>query len=179
MTKLCTKCKIEKNRAEFYKDKRSKVGLESWCKSCVKSHHKQYYQDNNKELKANKKQYWLDNKEQLKADHKQYQADRRVSDPLYKLINNLRCLLGHSIKRGGYKKNTKTQELLGASFDTVMAHFQVSWLQRHSNPLPDKFEIHHIIENHTATTEKELIKLQHYTNLMPVSYEEHKELHGV
>lgn len=34
--KKCSKCKIEKEKTEFYKEKRSKQGLQSMCKECFK-----------------------------------------------------------------------------------------------------------------------------------------------
>lgn len=36
--KICTKCKQEKPRDEFYRARGSKSGLHSWCKVCVKAH---------------------------------------------------------------------------------------------------------------------------------------------
>jgi hypothetical protein len=33
-TKQCSRCKTSKNRSEFSLAKRSKDGLQSWCKSC-------------------------------------------------------------------------------------------------------------------------------------------------
>lgn len=34
--KICTKCEVEKERHSFYNDKRSKDGLRSWCKECIR-----------------------------------------------------------------------------------------------------------------------------------------------
>lgn len=34
--KICTKCGVEKLKKEFYKDNRSKGGLQSMCKECFK-----------------------------------------------------------------------------------------------------------------------------------------------
>lgn len=34
--KQCSKCKIEKEKTEFYKEKRSKQGVQSMCKECFK-----------------------------------------------------------------------------------------------------------------------------------------------
>lgn len=59
-TKVCSKCKVEKSPTEFYKDKRTKDGLQYNCKTCLKSyfeekreHHlarHKIYRDTNKEL---------------------------------------------------------------------------------------------------------------------------------
>ena len=45
MKKICSKCKIEKDLEEFYKDSRSKDGKQSMCKTCIKK----YYKDNKPE----------------------------------------------------------------------------------------------------------------------------------
>lgn len=34
--KTCTKCGVEKHKKDFYKDSRSKLGLQSMCKGCFK-----------------------------------------------------------------------------------------------------------------------------------------------
>lgn len=38
-TKRCTKCKVQKTNAAFYKDKRDKSGFACWCKQCRKEWH--------------------------------------------------------------------------------------------------------------------------------------------
>lgn len=38
--KICTKCKIEKNELEFYKDSNQKDGFRSHCKGCVSIYRK-------------------------------------------------------------------------------------------------------------------------------------------
>lgn len=52
MSKVCTKCKVEKPVVDFYKDKRHSCGLQSHCKLCFKKQHDEYH---------NSKQYreWL------------------------------------------------------------------------------------------------------------------------
>jgi len=35
--KTCSKCKVEKDAREFYRDKRNRDGLQSQCKACIKS----------------------------------------------------------------------------------------------------------------------------------------------
>jgi hypothetical protein len=46
MTKVCTKCKEEKPKSEFYKDKQNTSGLKSWCKTCSHSYTKELNKKN-------------------------------------------------------------------------------------------------------------------------------------
>ena len=65
--KKCSKCKIEKELTEFYKDKAKKDGLRSDCKSCQKASHKAYREANKEKIKAKKKAYREANKDKIKA----------------------------------------------------------------------------------------------------------------
>jgi hypothetical protein len=84
--KTCTKCKIEKDFSEFYKDIRSTDNHWSSCKECAKQYRlfnsdkiKQYKlnnKNNRKIYKLNNKdkiyQYEINNKERLREYRKQY-----------------------------------------------------------------------------------------------------------
>lgn len=60
--KRCSKCKEEKSRESFHKDKRSKDGLQCCCKECKKK-----YQDNHKnEIKKYRDEYYENNKDKKK-----------------------------------------------------------------------------------------------------------------
>jgi hypothetical protein len=41
-SKECTKCKINKDRNEFFSNSRNKNGLSSWCKKCIKENNDLY-----------------------------------------------------------------------------------------------------------------------------------------
>ena len=47
-TKICTKCKIEKELKNFNRQARSKDGYQQWCKKC-KAEHKVVWRDNTKD----------------------------------------------------------------------------------------------------------------------------------
>jgi len=59
MTKMCTKCKIEKSVGEFYKNRRLKDSLSIWCKACQGESQKEYQQKYraSKHSKAYQKMY--------------------------------------------------------------------------------------------------------------------------
>lgn len=45
-TKICSKCKKEKDIKEFSKDRTTKDGLRYWCKECVSKYNKEFHQKN-------------------------------------------------------------------------------------------------------------------------------------
>lgn len=47
--KICTKCNVEKELSEFYKDKSKKDGLSSSCKECKTAQNKAYMKAHQKE----------------------------------------------------------------------------------------------------------------------------------
>lgn len=69
-TKICKKCGRELPLECFGKDKRSKDGLQHWCKSCKKQHNKQYRAEHAEYFK----QWRADNAEHKKQYNKQYRA---------------------------------------------------------------------------------------------------------
>ena len=84
--KDCTKCGISKLKNCFGKDKKTKDGLNYYCKDCRKG----YYQENKDEIKAHKAKpeikskrseynakYYQENKDEIKAyEAKRYQENR-------------------------------------------------------------------------------------------------------
>ena len=65
--KVCNKCKQKKPFEEFHKYGKSKDGLQSWCKDCVK----QYYEQNKESIREQRKQYREQNKESIKQYYEQ------------------------------------------------------------------------------------------------------------
>lgn len=62
-TKVCTKCGIDKNLEEFYKDKATKTGRDSDCKICANSKTKKYRKVNPEKVKIIEVRSYLKNKE--------------------------------------------------------------------------------------------------------------------
>jgi hypothetical protein len=52
-TKICTKCKFEKDLQSFHTRKQSKDGLAFWCRECFKSHWKKRYYENHEHYRNN------------------------------------------------------------------------------------------------------------------------------
>ena len=82
--KKCNNCGLEKPISEFYKNKRSKDGLQSNCKSCVKAYYvankderKAYREANKDEIKDYQKAWYEANKDERKAYKKAWYEDNK------------------------------------------------------------------------------------------------------
>ena len=239
--KMCLKCEEAKPISEFYKDKKAKDGLHSYCKSCVKEYSKkwqkvnperakkankkwrevnsEYNKENSKKwkkanpekIKENNKRWKKANpeynkrwkkanpektkesvrnwrkanpeynkkwhkansekvkerikkwREENKEYKKEYDKNRKAIDPLFKLQCNIRSLIGKSLKKQDYTKNSKTYEILGIGYEEFY-----NWLNdKVSNGLntnTDDFHLDHVIPVSLGQTEEEILKLSHYSN---------------
>ena len=54
-TKICSKCKVEKDICEYHKDKNKKDGLNTYCKLCAINHSKEYYEKNKEKINEKSK----------------------------------------------------------------------------------------------------------------------------
>jgi len=141
--KECSFCKKDKKIFEFNKNKSKIFGLNSQCKNCVKI---------NKNLDY----------------YRKYYNNRRKTEPLFKLKCTLRSRTIQAFKTKGYRKNTKTQEMLGVDWEVAKKNLERQFTEGMSWNNHGEWHIDHIIPLASANTEEELIKLCHYKNLQPL-----------
>jgi hypothetical protein len=90
MTRICTKCGIEKNLSEFSYHPLGKFNTRSKCKLCCtkesiiynnlhKKERKRYYLDNKEKLLKQHKEYHIKNKEHVKEQTKDYRERKHTS----------------------------------------------------------------------------------------------------
>lgn len=83
-TKICTKCKVERPIELFSKNKKSKDGLENWCKICRKEmyiadrekrleYQKNYKNEDEERFKEQQKRSRAKNKQRVYEEYKRYQ----------------------------------------------------------------------------------------------------------
>jgi hypothetical protein len=85
-------------------------------------------------------------------------------------------MIGNSLRGNGYLKESKTETILGCSFEEfklyLESNFQdwMTWENRglYNGELNYGWDIDHIIPLDSAETEEDIIKLNHYTNLQPL-----------
>jgi hypothetical protein len=183
---LDNKEKFKEYQKQYSIDNKEKIIEKSkqWYlnnKEKFKEYQKQYHLDNKEKIIEKRKQYYLDNKEKFKEWSKKHrlnnkenrnktEKERKNNDPLYKLTGNLRIRIYMAIKAKGWNKNSSNSKILGCDFETVKKHLENQFIDNMSwnNHGLFGWHIDHIIPLAKATTQEELYKLCHYTNLQPL-----------
>lgn len=152
---------------------------------------KSYYLDNKEEICQKSKEYYFENKEyvsewkknyrKLNSDklndyQNEYQKSRKKRDNLFRLSSNIRTLIYNSIVRCGYKKESKTYNILGCSFEGFKLYLEskfedwMTWENYglYNGEFNHGWDIDHIIPLSSANTKEEIIKLNNYENLQPL-----------
>lgn len=181
-------------KGKFYQYHKSR------CKSCDKLYKADYYKknkslcnekaakyyaNNREETKAKARAYAAENKEKISQSKKEYRKNpdylrrarerskqRRDSDPLYKLICNVRSRIKKVLK--GWSKSASSEVLVGCSWEELKAHLEsqfkegMTW-ENHGN---NGWHTDHVVPLSSAKTLEEIEKLCHYTNLQPLWWHE-------
>lgn len=147
--KKCTRCnQIKKiNDFKFYYNKYLKKQLlRSYCNDCKKKLDKNY-KIKHRNLKRNYK----------------YKTDN-----VYKIKRRIRATIKNSFKKKKINKNTISYKILGADWNTVKKNIENQFIDDMSWDNFDMIHIDHKIPLSAASTEFEVIALNHYTNLQPL-----------
>ena len=182
-----------KEKRKKYSEENSESNKEK-CKKWYydnKERVKEYYEENKEKRKESKKRWRLKNKEKLKNDYnewrlknkdninknyKEYIKARQEIDPVFKLNLIIRKLISCSFKRVGYKKNSRSEKILGCSFEEFKIHIESKfeeWMTfdnhgKYNGEYGFGWDIDHIVELKNAETLEDVIKLNHYSNLRPL-----------
>jgi hypothetical protein len=129
-----------------------------------------YYKNNKEKILENNKKYYKINKEKVDSINKNYQKERKKIDPLFKFRGNVRSLVLGSFKRGKnqFSKNAKTETILGCAIEEFRNYIKSKFTKGMTLENHGEWHLDHIIPLATATTEEEIIKLNHYTNFQPL-----------
>lgn len=185
MSKVCIKCKQTKSTTEFSKNKLYKDGLQNQCKQCKNIQRKIWdennpnyftqYRKNNKTKLNQQSKDWNEKNKKHKQQYQSRYVKQLLQDPTEKLKHYLRVYVGQAVKEIGTTKNQSTLNIVGLeSWDKLREHIEKQWIEgmNWSNHGAGKdnttWHIDHIIPLDSATTEDEVYKLNHYTNLRPM-----------
>jgi len=172
------KDKINKKHKEYREDNSEKI--------CEKNKEyrklndnkiKEYREKNKDKIRVYNKEYRENNKEKIfeyrennKEKINENRRNRYKTETLFRLGINIRASISYSIRNNGYNKKSKTNEILGCSFDELLEHLNKN--EYYFEFGEENLDIDHIIPLSSITNEKELYELNHYTNLqlLPSEY---------
>lgn len=145
-------------------------------KNKVKEYQERYSDYQKEYQKIYQKEYNEKNKEKRNENKRIYEKTKKSLNPLYKLTCNIRTLICNSISRSGFSKKSRTNDILGCSFEEFKEYLESkfeSWMTWENrglyNGTPEYgWDVDHIMPVSKATTEEELLKLNHFSNLQPL-----------
>ena len=179
--KVCVKIK----KVEYYSEN----------KEMILDKKKSYYQNNSEDIKKKRKRYrknnlekvrectresykkyYINNKEKVLKKNNEYYKEKYKTDSFFKLKCDIRTQIKNSFKIKGYIKNSKSEEILGCTFDEFKVYLEnrwEGWMNWDNKGLYNGeegygWDVDHIVPLSTAKSEKDLLKLNHYTNLQPL-----------
>lgn len=122
------------------------------------------------------KEYRENNRVKRRNWDRIWRTKNRQTNPVYRLRTNVSSLIRQVFKNKGYRKGSKTSEILGCSFEEFKTHIESQWepwmtwdnYGLYNGELNYGWDIDHIIPSSSALTEDDVYKLNHYTNLKPL-----------
>lgn len=139
-----------------------------------------HYLRNKEKYKEKNRLYYLKNKKRDKIKKQQYNKEyiklRKKNDPVFRAIYNIRNRLKKFFKSKGFKKRTKTINMIGCSLIELkcylLSKFVVGMTWDNYGKI---WHIDHIIPLSSSNTLEEIEKLSHYTNLQPLFAEDNSK----
>lgn len=188
---VCNKCDLDRELSDFSKRSDTISGYRTICKDCDRERLKLWRSLNRDKTKKYKRNYRSSevNKNKEKDYYKKYSQkesskisrflrdkERYNNDKVYRLKKVLRTLIKQSISNRGYRKESNTSIILGCSFEEFKLYLESkfeSWMSWDNHGLYNGefnygWDIDHIIPASSASSEEEILRLNHYTNLQPL-----------
>ena len=144
-TKICTKCKIEKDISCFHKHKHTKDGFQCWCVACKNQYHKnntprivkqrkQYRENNSEKIAKQKKQWYENNKSRLLKKAEQRRKNNILQITKWKKqyhVDNAPRII----------KKTKQHKQASALFETYFKELETFEEIRRCSKKPELLEV--------------------------------------
>jgi len=163
ISKQDNKEKIKEYNKEYYKNNKDKVN----------KNQREYYKNNKDKVKETQKIYIKKNKGKNREYLKKYLKERRKTDFLFRLRGNISANIKESLKIKGYTKKTKTYNILKCEYDFFMTWLNGIASNGYTYGVGD-LQLDHVVPTSLATTEQEMIILNHYSNFQLLSADENR-----
>jgi hypothetical protein len=107
-------------------------------------------------------------RENNRKSSRRYERERMKNNPLAAIAKRARVRTAGAIRDAGYRKMSRTADILGCCWETLMFHLESKFVDGMSWDNRSRWHIDHIMPLASAKTEEELVALCHYTNLQPL-----------
>lgn len=201
-TKMCAKCKKIKTEHHFCLDRYNKDGLKTYCKECHAWFDKRRIdritdmiqsvdrESTHKVCKKCGKKKPLTQFKICPTHHdgfntkcnvclpkyqKNYRKHRMKNDALYAFKMKIRTTISSGFTRSNYKKETKTESILGCSWEYARKHIESQFLpgmtwENHGTI----WDIDHIIPMSLAKTKEQVLLLNNINNFQALWSDENR-----
>jgi len=195
MTKICTKCKIEKSIEEFNYRKDTN-NYRTQCKQCIKENNKLYFIKNKVKIKELNKLWRKNNPEKSKEIYSRYRKtekrrlvankwarknkdkqlkyfrDKYNSDIQFNIAIKFRRRIGMAIKSQFTEKSKSTIKLLGCNYKEFVDYFKLKFTEGMTweHFMSGKIHIDHIkpCSKFDLSKEDQQKECFNYKNLQPL-----------
>lgn len=157
----------------------------SWAKNKEKLqvYHRERYLNNKEEHLKRCRKYYKENFDVISKQKKIYAAKNRIKsnlqskrrreiDVVYRFKGNARTRIGQAIKASGFRKGSKTEQILGCSWEAFKSHIESQFLPGMSwknwGRGADCWHVDHVIPLCSAKTQEGMDRLCHYSNTQPL-----------
>ncbi len=107
----CIECQRERKRSDERK--------------ALDEEYNKLYRKSNKSKEYDREYRKTDKCKKSDRDYQRgYQRNRRATDQLYRMKGDIRNLIKDSTKKGGFKKSSRTAQILGCSFEEFKIHIE-------------------------------------------------------
>lgn len=113
-------------------------------------------------------EYLRKNRLAVNAASARYKRERLRNDPLFRAEYSMRARVFLAFRNKGLPQRGRTREILGCEWAELKAHMEARFTAGMSWDNYGKWHVDHIIPLSSATTEAELVRLCHFTNLQPL-----------
>lgn len=103
---------------------------------------------------------------------------RRSQDPHYRFRSNIGTLIANTLSRSGNRKSGRTESILGCTMREFELWIESQFTQGMRWDNRDEWDIDHIVPVSFGATEREILQLNHYTNLRPLWRGANASKHG-
>jgi hypothetical protein len=134
----------------------------------MKLYQQERYRNKKEQINAKNKEWYDQNREKRIESTSNYKANRLKTDPLFRLLCNVRTRVRNSLKTKNFKKNGRSFDLVGCTIEELCLYLESKFKGGMTWENYGEWHIDHKMPLSSAKTEEELYALCHYTNLQPL-----------